>query len=390
MNPKLIQISLSLLLMCLCKAHSNDKNNNNGVVITKSNRLLSELENNEVGVEAYEDQPFYKDQPIYKEQPVYEDQSNYEDQLYYDDQLEYDDQSLYEEQPNHEMLVVRDKNGKPVDKNNLKNNVKIVFSDLDGTLLNGHHKASKLNIESLAKAQNKGIKIVIATGRPLFSANYLIGEDMKKNNLSLMPGIYLNGCTTYGPNDDIIIDNYIDKKLIMDIYNFSKENNLVNRMVWYSSKKAYMFEMNEYTDRYLTFEPIIPDIIDEETLKNTKIYKILIILNEENISSVFKIYQDKFSDRISVSNPITTYVELFHYNTNKFEGVKELCKHFDISLNDALAIGDGDNDIEMLQGVGTSIAVQNAASETKKSAKYVGPSNNDDAVHHALRTFCGI
>ncbi|KEG00967.1 hypothetical protein YYE_04000 [Plasmodium vinckei vinckei] len=366
MNPKLIQMSSSLLLMCLCEAHSNEKKNNNGFMITKSNRFLSELENNEVGVEGYEDQP------IYKEQPVYEDQSNYEDQ------------------PNHEVFAIRDKNGKPVDKNNLKNNVKIIFSDLDGTLLNDDHKVSKLNIESLAKAQNKGIKVVIATGRPLFSANYLIGEDMKKNNLSLMPGIYLNACTTYGPNGDIIIDNYINKKLIMDIYNFSKENNLVNRMVWYSSKKTYTVEMNEYIDQYLTLEPIIPDIIDEETLKNTKIYKILISLNEENLSSVFKMYQDKFSDQISVSNPIGTYVELFHYNTNKFEGVKKLCKYFDISLNDALAIGDGDNDIEMLQGVGTSIAVQNAPSETKKSAKYVAPSNNDDAVYHALRTFCGI
>ncbi|SCL82106.1 haloacid dehalogenase-like hydrolase, putative [Plasmodium chabaudi chabaudi] len=348
MNFKLIQISLSLLLMCLCKAHSNEKKNNNGVMITKSNRLLSELENDGVGKAVYDDQSYY------------------------------------------EALVVKDKNGKPVDKNDLKNNVKIVFSDLDGTLLNDHHKVSKLNLETLEKAKNKGIKIVIATGRPIYTANYLIGEDIKKNNLSLVPGIYLNGCTTYGPNGDIIIDNYIDKKLIMDIYNFSKENNLANRMVWYSSEKTYTFEMNEYIDQYMTLEPIIPDIIDEETLKDTKIYKILISLNEQNLPSVLKMYQDKFSDRISVTNPVKTYVELFHYNTNKFEGVKALCKHFDISLNDALAIGDGDNDIEMLKGVGTSIAVQNAASVTKESAKYVGPSNEDDAVHHAVRTFCDI
>ncbi|SCL93715.1 hypothetical protein PCHDS_000556100, partial [Plasmodium chabaudi adami] len=113
MNPKLIQISLSLLLMCLCGSYSNEKKNNNGFMIAKSNRLLSELENDEVGVKVHEDQP------IYKEQPVYEDQSNYEDQP------GYDDQSLYEGQQNHEVLAVRDKNGKPVDKNNLKNNIKI-------------------------------------------------------------------------------------------------------------------------------------------------------------------------------------------------------------------------------------------------------------------------
>ncbi|SCL94460.1 haloacid dehalogenase-like hydrolase, putative, partial [Plasmodium chabaudi adami] len=302
---------------------------------------------------------------IYKEQPVYEDQSNYE-------------------------VLVRDKNGNPVDKNNLKNDIKIAFIDLDGTLLNDRYKASKLNIESLVKAQDKGIKIVFATGRPLCTANYLIGEDIKKNNLSLIPGIYLNGSATYEPNGDRIIDNYMDEKLIMDIYNFSKENNLLRRMIWCSLEKIHTFEINEYTDEFMKFEPIIPDIIDEETLKNPKIYKIYIRLDKENLSNVLKMYQDKFLDRIYVDNKHKIYLELFMPNTNKFESVKALCKHFDISLNDALAIGDGVNDIEMLQGVGTSIAVQNASSKVKECAKYVGPSNNDDAVHHILRTFCGI
>ncbi|SCL85872.1 haloacid dehalogenase-like hydrolase, putative [Plasmodium chabaudi adami] len=337
MNTKLIQISLSLLLMCLCEAHNNEKNNNDGTKIIKSNQLLSEPEINEVEEEAYKDQP------------------------------------IYEVQPNYEMLVVRDKNGEPVNKNYLKNNIKIAFIDLDGTLLNDDSKASKLNIESLVKAQNKGIKIVFATGRPMFSANAVIGEDVKKNNLSLVPGIYLNGCATYGPNGDRIIDNYIDEKLVMDICNLSKENNFVNRIVLYSLEKTHTFEINEY--------------IDEETLKDTKIYKIAIRFDEQNLSSVLKIYQDKFSDRISLINPYKTCIEFFHHNTNKFEGVKALCKHFDISLNDTLAIGNGENDIEMLQGVGTSIAVQNAPSKIKECAKYVAPSNNDDAVHHALRTF---
>ncbi|CAD2083584.1 haloacid dehalogenase-like hydrolase, putative, fragment, partial [Plasmodium vinckei brucechwatti] len=173
MNPKLIQISLSFLLMCLCKAYVDEKKKNNEFMITKSNRFLSELENDEVGVEVHEGQP------------VYEEQSNYE-------------------------VLVRDKNGNSVDKNNLKNNIKIAFIDLDGTLLNDRYKISKLNIESLVKAQNKGIKIVFATGRPIFSANGAIGEDVKQNNLSLIPGIYLNGCITYGPNGDRIIDNYMD------------------------------------------------------------------------------------------------------------------------------------------------------------------------------------
>ncbi|VTZ67877.1 haloacid dehalogenase-like hydrolase, putative [Plasmodium chabaudi chabaudi] len=353
MNPKLIQISLSLLLMCLCKAHSNEKKNINGVIITKSNRLLSELENDKAGVEAHDDQAGY------------EGQSNYE-------------------------VLVRDKNGNPVDKNNLKNNIKIAFIDLDGTLLDDRYKLSKLNLESLAKAHNRGIKIVFATGRPPYSVSYTIGKNVKQNNLSLMPGIYLDGSIAYGPNGERIIDNYIDEKLLMDIFNFSKEKNILRCVYWYRLENMHMLEMDEYSDEDLNILPIVPNIINEEILKNTKIYKILISVNEQSLSSVLKMYQDKFSDRIYIGKRSKTYVELFHHNANKFEGVKEICKHFDISLNDALAIGDATNDREMLQGVGTSIAVQNASSKIKRCAKYVGPSNNDDAVHHILRTFCDI
>ncbi|KEG01315.1 haloacid dehalogenase-like hydrolase, putative [Plasmodium vinckei vinckei] len=347
MSPQVKHVSSSRLLNGLSEAHSNEKNNNVTKVM-KSNQLLPEHENNEVG------------------------------------------EGVYEDQPNSEMLVVRDKNGKPVDKNKLKNNVKIIFTDLDGTLLNDDHKPSKLNIESLVKAQNKGIKVVIATGRPIFSVNAVIGEYIKKYNLSYFPGIYLNGCISYGANGEGIIDKYIDDKLVMDIYNFSKKNNFVDRIVCYSVKETHVFGMNEYINEYMTLESILPDIIDEERLKNTRLYKILICLNEQNLQSVLKMYQDEFSDRIRVANTFRTYVEVFHHDTNKFEGVKALCKHFGISLNDALAIGDAENDIEMLRGVGTSIAVQNAASEIKACAKYVAPSNNDDAVHHALRTFCDI
>ncbi|CAD2111296.1 leucyl aminopeptidase [Plasmodium vinckei petteri] len=61
MNSKLIQISLSLLLMCLCESYSNEKNNNNVISVIKSNRLLSEQENIEVGEKVYEEHPAYEE-----------------------------------------------------------------------------------------------------------------------------------------------------------------------------------------------------------------------------------------------------------------------------------------------------------------------------------------
>ncbi|SBW38108.1 hypothetical protein PBNK65E_000493300, partial [Plasmodium berghei] len=95
MNYKLIQITSSLLLMCLCEAYSNEKNNNNGTIFTKSNRLLSEPENNEMGEGLYEENvSLYDDkEPISGDQEsIFEDQTNNEDQPIFEDQTNNEDQ----------------------------------------------------------------------------------------------------------------------------------------------------------------------------------------------------------------------------------------------------------------------------------------------------------
>ncbi|SCP03964.1 haloacid dehalogenase-like hydrolase, putative [Plasmodium ovale] len=289
-----------------------------------------------------------------------------------------------------EMLEIKDKNGEKFQKIKLNDEIKIFFTDLDGTLLNSEHKISKFNLQSLKKAKDKGIKIVIATGRPLFSAESIIGEDIKKTNLSLIPGIYLNGCITYDSNGNKIINHIINHKLKMEIFNFSKKENIIPYIIWYSLDKTFSFSMNDVIKDYMTVECITPEIIDDIKFKDIIVYKILICLNKNNLSHVLKLYKHEFSHKINVANTFKTYIEMFHYNSNKFEGVKEICKSYNISLNNALVIGDGENDIEMLQGVPNSVTLSNASDKVKEYAKYIGPSNDDNAVHHVLHAFIDL
>ncbi|SBT33430.1 haloacid dehalogenase-like hydrolase, putative (HAD1) [Plasmodium ovale wallikeri] len=290
----------------------------------------------------------------------------------------------------NKMLEIKDKNGENFEKKKLNDEIKIFFTDLDGTLLNSEHKISKFNLESLKKAKDKGIKIVIATGRPLFSAESIIGEDIKKTNLSLIPGIYLNGCITYDCNGNKIINHIINHKLKMEIYHFSKKENIIPYIIWYSLEKTFSFSMNDVIKDYMTVESITPEIIDDNKFKDIIIYKVLICLNQKNLNHVLKLYKNEFSHKINVANTFKTYIEMFHHNSNKFEGVKEICKSYNISINNALVIGDGENDIEMLQGVPNSVTLSNASDKVKECAKYIGPSNDDNAVHHVLHAFIDL
>ncbi|EUD66150.1 hypothetical protein C922_03345 [Plasmodium inui San Antonio 1] len=288
------------------------------------------------------------------------------------------------------MLDIVDQSGKSMSRENLKGEIKILFTDLDGTLLNNDHKLSSLNMQTLIKAKEKGIKIVLATGRPIFSVQGVIGEELKKNDLKLFPGIYLNGCITYDENGEKVIDHVLNDELKMDIHNFTKKGKFDQYCIWYTVDKTFCFTLNEEIRNYMEVESVRPEIINEEIFKTLRVYKVLICLNEQNICSIFQSCKDLFSHKINVANSFMSYIELFHQKANKFEGVKKICESYNISLNNALVIGDGENDIEMLEGIPASVAPRSASDKVKRCAKYIGPSNNDGVVSHALQRFCGV
>ncbi|CAG9481764.1 haloacid dehalogenase-like hydrolase, putative [Plasmodium vivax] len=288
------------------------------------------------------------------------------------------------------MLDIVDQAGKSVSRENLKDEIKILFTDIDGTLLNSDHKLSPQNMQTIIKAKEKGIKIVLATGRPTFSVQGVIGEELKKNDLKLFPGIYLNGCITYDEKGERIIDHVLNDELKMDIYNFSKKEKFDQYCIWYTLEKTFCFTINDEIRSYMNVEIVTPEIINEETFKTLRVYKVLMCLNEQNVCSVFQSCKDLFAHKINVANTFMNYIELFHQKTNKFEGVKKICESYNISLNNALVIGDGENDMEMLEGVPTSVSPSNASEKVKRCAKYVGPSNNDSVVSYVLQRFCGV
>ncbi|VWU50326.1 haloacid dehalogenase-like hydrolase [Hepatocystis sp. ex Piliocolobus tephrosceles] len=286
------------------------------------------------------------------------------------------------------MLVIKNKNNDKIKANSQKKEIKIVFSDIDGTLLNNEHKLSKLNLEALIKAKEKGVKVVFATGRPFHSAENVLSE-VKKHDINFIPGIYLNGCVTFSPNGEKVINNYLNKELVSNIYNFCLKEDILKYVVWYSIDNTYCFNTNDNINNYINLEGLPPTIIKKEDLEVSIIYKVLICADNSNFDIIFKKCKNNFTPMINISNAYSTYIELYQ-KSSKFEGIKEICKYYKLGLDNVLVIGDGENDIEMLEGVFSSVTPSNAPEKVKKYAKYIAPSNDNNTIHHVLQTFCSI
>lgn len=260
-------------------------------------------------------------------------------------------------------------------------NVKMIVTDLDGTLLD-LDKSYSLNVKNyLAKLKDEGILIVLATGRILDSA-----IDVTDGAEFASYIIASNGCIVYDmknkkeiqtkniPMADVIklCRNYFHKTDFIDICNRHYYNNL---------------SRNETVDEGFTKK-----IRDVKTFFTNEQQVTLLGLANKNKDALMDIYneieqcypeyevfimQDSFSDN--------KWVEVMPKNVNKISGIKSICEIENIDLEDVLAFGDGLNDVEMIQNVGIGVAMGNSLDELKSNAKYVAPSHREDGVYKFLK-----
>lgn len=282
--------------------------------------------------------------------------------------------------------MIKDHDGKDI-KTEDSNDIQILFTDLDGTLLNSESALSDINLQSLLKTKENGIQVFFATSRTLTSVKGLLGYVIEKHNLSLFPGVYLNGSTTYDENGQLLVNQYIPEDLKEEIFSFIKEHNLNKKTVWYDSEGNYCIELNKHTETIVKLKDTVPKVMKEEEIQKLTIYQVCFCLDPETFSDIYNICKDRFSEKLSIRNSFCSFVDLFNKNSNKFEGIKKICESSNIAVDRVLVCGDGENDIEMLREAKYSVAVNNASAQVKKAAKYIGPSNDENAVSHILRAF---
>lgn len=265
-------------------------------------------------------------------------------------------------------------------------NVKMIVTDLDGTLLD-LDKSYSLNVKNyLAKLKNSGIIIVLATGRILDSAiDVTDGAEFASYIISS------NGCIVYDmknkkelltrniPMPDVIklCRNYINKTDFIDICNNHHYNNLSRKEtedIGFTKKirDVKTFFTNEQNVTLLG-------------LANKNKEALMDIYNEiEQVYPEYEVFimQDSFSDN--------KWVEVMPKSVNKIAGIKRICEIENIDLNDVMAFGDGLNDVEMIHGVGIGVAMGNSLDEVKSSAKYVAPSHREDGVYKFLKEYFDV
>ena len=267
---------------------------------------------------------------------------------------------------------------------------RMLFMDLDGTLLDDHEQITPGNRQALEQALEWGHGVIITTGRPLKSAL------IQAQKLGLdKPGCYTiayNGAVIYDWEKQAqIFGRTLDIPTVLDIFDYVNPQgmHLQTYDTWdvLVEPKGDDAIVRKYCSRILMDFRVIQDVhtdLVEEPVK------VLIIETEdrEKILQLQANLEDRFAGKVDTffSNP--TYLEVVPKGMNKGEAVKMLCRMLNVPIENAVSVGDAANDLSMIQAAGIGVAMANGTDEVKAVANYITTcDNNHDGIAEVVERF---
>lgn len=243
--------------------------------------------------------------------------------------------------------------------------IKLIATDIDGTLLKKDYTCPDGLQECLKKLESQEVKVVLVTGR-MHQAAIKIYNLLKLNN----PLVSYQGGQINDAEGNILYQKVLDKKCITEAIKWARENKI--HLQLYTNDKLYAENDNAYIQRYAKEQNVQYEIVNFDDLNPEYASKLLAVdfNNPERVSKWVEILKEKFPECFIVkSTPF--FCEISHINANKCDAVKFLQSYYGLKDEEVLTIGDQNNDIALLQAGGVRVAMGNATPELKEIATYI-------------------
>lgn len=280
--------------------------------------------------------------------------------------------------------------------------IKLIASDMDGTLLNEKMVISEINAKAILAAQKKGIHFMIATGRGYSEAKPLIEEV----GISC-PLITLNGAQVYNEEGEIIENIGLSKETVQSILEKTKALGLYCEMTTslgvYSDNKAKRIEavasLIYRTNPDTTFKMAVvlaaarleimninyvadyQELIDDNSIEILKI----IVFSEDGPKVLQPLAKElEETGDLAITASFVNNIEINHAKAQKGLALARAAQALGIHTENVMALGDNYNDVSMLNVAGYSVAVANAEEGVKAHAKYLTSTNSENGVAESI------
>lgn len=279
--------------------------------------------------------------------------------------------------------------------------IKLIASDMDGTLLNDDHMISEENLKAIRKAQEMGRHFTIVTGRDYGAVKSYLEECNLKCECILS-----NGAEYRDVNGNIIESVYMNKESVKITFDILSEAGLciqlmTNNGSYITNKES---DKKAIIDRFKLFNPTMTeeevkkfvakfhkergmkeiDNIYEILESNVEVLKIVTFDNDEKLIAALKDKLRESTSDLAVASTFSNDIEISDIKAQKGLILAKTIKKMGIDKSEVIVLGDSFNDYSMFTEFENSYAMENAIPEIKEIAKYITDTNNNDGVAKAI------
>lgn len=265
--------------------------------------------------------------------------------------------------------------------------IKLVALDLDGTTLDSSRLISQENICAVREARARGVTVAIATGR-MHSTAVTVSAPLGSD----LPIASYNGALVrmgaVGPEVlrmPVPVDE--GRRIVKLLHDWGLVFHAYFDDDMYALRRSQ--PTSDYEAKYGNVAQILPDL-DEFASRESMKY--LVLDTAERILAIEPMVRQIAGPSLSVMRSQPGLLEIVNARASKGAALEHLARVMGISISETMAIGDSENDIDMLKAAGVSIAMANASESVKAAAQHVTASNDDSGVAAAFRRFglCGV
>ncbi|MFZ4813942.1 MAG: Cof-type HAD-IIB family hydrolase [Phototrophicaceae bacterium] len=264
-----------------------------------------------------------------------------------------------------------------------KTDIRLVVLDVDHTLLNNQSELTPRTEQAIRAAMGMGVKFMLATGKNYASCRELI----QKLNID-MPCIFTQGLTIHEPNGTLRHEQTLDDDIIRRVITYAEDRGFA--VVVYSQGRVLARVANPYVEEIHTrWKEVQPEYVGtlQNLIGNVKINKLVLI--SPNDPRRIKALRWQLNAQIGgnarlMSGGVPHMLEVLPPNGSKGNALRALLKELKIDPKQVMAIGDGENDLEMIKIAGIGVAMANAEKILKDAADDITSSNETDGVAKAI------
>ncbi len=265
----------------------------------------------------------------------------------------------------------------------LKDSVKIVASDLDGTLLAPNHQLSDFTKLTLKKLHDQGYTFIFATGRHHVDVAGI-------RQIAGIPAYMItsNGARVHDQNDQLMYSQNVPQELVQPVIDIVRQDpNLFIHM--YQNEDWLLDREDEMLAKFHSESGFSYKRFEAESAPSEGIAKVFFTHPEQDHEYLVTFEQklrDAFGDKLNIAFSTPWCLEVMAAEVSKGHALDAVAKSLNLTLDNCVAFGDGMNDAEMLAMAGKGLIMGTSHEKVMKALpdnEVIG-SNADDAVAHYL------